>query len=762
LWFSLHRELLACESSLVHLYCRQSVLKLSNPQELCLEILPIEPHLHHLNMLCCSHFAEPLPDCVTISDNVNLACDPKHALLAVQGSLLDKFFHSASDFLEHLNSMMDRFGEARQLVLLTERLLHCLHNAPKQFGHLEVKLGETKENTDIYFPSAAFLYVSCLAKEPPSVSSKQSWVQVFCYKGGQGKAGRQQLQEVVQYPSESSPHFPTVLLPFDRVHVKILGVSASSNTSIVFHALSPDLLLALAYSMVLSQVKTTSEQLTQCLQVCFSRWEHFLKRYDAPDPLKQAVFHLLCQLSCVEPSIRASSDFITNLQSELKQLYEKEVTFFQSSGGASKGKTKALLSFPPKDSLTCGGTGRFSNYLQSLLELYLTINRDHYQEKADAESKKKPGKVKKSTSTSKDEIKDWLNKVAQVVESLLPLGSTGSSNNYCDQALAGSLPVKIHNRLLVVTGLPTSVPCEEIQAAIKKVTSFHGGLYNNELHLPSEKRAIPPTPSDEVESLSGLLGGEKDKEKESKETSKKEDGEAPAASGVVVKPASDPKGDAASDKKEKSKNDRSGDKQTDKQVDKKVDKQADKQVDVSLGYAILEVNSSVKLQPIKSSMLSNPLLQVEGGDLAVHTVSDQLQCSSNSHNHILHDYLRDKLSSSQNCLHSSVNQLFSSVFHSCAKGLLSTDNIKEASTGVSKANLCDNSPCNLLKRFLNGYRGKTILADVLTEMYGEQAAQDSQLSLEKFLEWVSSRCWDNVVQVWSGLLAIGYNLHFER
>jgi len=716
-------------------------------------------------MLCCSLFAEPLPDCTTISENVNLACDPQHALLAVQGSLLDKFFHLAPNFLDHLNSMVESFSKAGQLVLLTERLLHCLHNAPKQCGHLEVKLGDTKENTDIHFPSAAFLYVSCLAKEPPPASSKQSWVQVFCYKGGQGKAGRQQLQEVIQYPSESSPHFPTVLLPFDRVHVKILGLSASSNTSVVFHALPPELLMALAYSMVLSRVKTTSEQLTQCWQICFNRWEHFLKRYDAPDPLKQTVFQLLCQLSCAEPSIRASSDFVTNLQSELKQLYEKEGTFFQSSSGVSKGKTKALLSFPPKDCLTCGGTGRFSTYLQSLLELYLTINRDHCQEKFDTELKRKTGKMKKSASTTKDETKDWLNKVTQVVESLLPLDSAGSSNNYCDQALASSLPVKIHNRLLVVTGLPTTVPCEEIQASIKKIASSHGGLYNNELHLPSEKRAIPPTPSDEVESLSGLLGGEKNKEKENKETSKKEDGEAPAASGGVVKPASDPKGDAAGDKKDRSgdtKNNRSGDTRNDRSGDTKNDRSGDKQVDVSLGYAILEVNSSVKLQTIKSAILSYPLLQVEGGDLAVHTVSDQLQCSSNSHNHILHNYLRDKLSSSQNCLHPSVRQLFSTVFNSCTKGLVSMDSGKESSSGVSKANVCDNSPCNLLKRFLNGYRGKTILADILTELYGEQAAQDSHLSLEKFLEWVSGHCWDNMVQVWSGLLAIGYNLHFER
>jgi len=716
-------------------------------------------------MLCCSHFAEPLPDCATISENVNLACDPQHALLAVQGSLLDKFFHLGPYFLNHLNSMVDSFSKAGQLVLLTEKLLHCLHNAPKQCGHLEVKLGDTKENTDIHFPSAAFLYVSCLAKEPPPISSKQSWVQVFCYKGGQGKAGRQQLQEVIRYPSESSPHFPTVLLPFDRVHVKILGVSVSSNTSIVFHALPPELLMALAYSMVISRLKTTSEQLTLCLQICFNRWEHFLKRYDAPDPLKQTVFQLLCQLSCVESSIRASSDFVTNLQSELKQLYEKEVTFFQSSSGTSKGKTKALLVFPPKDCLTCGGTGRFSNYLQSLLELYVAINRDHCQEKSDSELKKKAGKVKKSASTLKDETKDWLNKVTQVVESLLPLDSAGSSNNYCDQALASSLPVKIHNRLLVVTGLPTSVPCEEIQAGIKKVTSSHGGLYNNELHLPSEKRAIPPTPSDDVESLSGLLGREKDKEKENKETRKKEDGEAPAASGGVVKPASDPKGDAVSDKKERSgdtKHNRSGDTRDDRSGSPKNDRSGDKKVDVSLGYAILEVNSSVKLQAIKSAILSHPLLQIEGGDLAVHTVSDQLQCSSNSHNHILHNYLRDKLSTNQNCLHSSVKQLFSAIFNSCTKRLVSADSDKQSSTGISKANLCDNSPCNLLKRFLNGYRGKTILADTLTELYGEQAAQDSQLSLEKFLEWVSDHCWDNMVQVWSGLMAIGYNLHFER
>lgn len=738
------RELLVCEASLVHLYCRQAVLELSNSQDVPFEPLPIEPHLQRLHMLCCSHFAEPLPDCLTVSENVNLAHDPQNALLAVQGSLLDNFFHSTKSFLQEFEQLLESFSKAGQLVLLTEKLLQCLHSSPKQCGHLEIKLGETKENSDIHFSSAAFLYVSCLATEPPAVG-KQTWVQVFCYKGGQGKAGRQQLQEVIQYPSESPPHFPTVLLPFDRVHVKILGCSASANTTLVFHALPPSLLLALAFSIVLLQVRQTSEQLTQSLQICFNRWEHFLKRYDAPSPLKQAVFQLLSCLSFTMPSIKTSTDFVANLQSELKQLYEKEVTFFQSSSNSSKSKTKALLSFPPKDYLTFGGTGRFSNYLQSLLELYLTINRDHGVEKTDAELKKKSTKGKKTASATaaKEEIKDWLSKVSHIVESLLPLeerNCTMSTNNYFDQAMIASLPVKIHNRLLVVTGLPTVVPYDEIKSHIQKLTTTHGGLYHNELYVASEKRVVPATPDDDVESLSRLLAGEKDKQEEA------------AAAGEEVKP-----GEVATD------DTRNNEAKGNTKDNKPSDTGGDKQVDVPLGHAILEVSSSVRLHQIKTSILSSSLLQVEGGNLEVHTVSDQLQCSSNSHNNILHGYLKSKLCSNQHCLHPHVKELFTKVFSSSIKES-SADSDKQFSiTGASKASICDNSPCNLLKRFLNGYRGKIILADILNELYGDQTAQDGGLlSLQKFLDWVGKQCWDNVTQVWSGLLAIGYNIHFER
>lgn len=750
------RELLACEASLVHMYCRQAVLELSISQDIPLKPLPIEPHLQHLHMLCCEHFAEPLPDCLTVSENVNLAHDPQHALLAVQGSLLDNFFHSTANFLKQLEQILDNFTKAGQLVVLTEKLLQCLHNSPKQCGHLEIKLGEIKENSDIYFPTAAFLYVACLATEPPS-TLKQTWVQVFCYKGGQGKAGRQQLQEVIQYPSESPPHFPTVLLPFDRVHVKILGCSASANATLVFYALPPNLLLALAFSTVLLQVRQTSEQLTQCFQMCFNRWEHFLKRYDAPSLLKQTIFQLLSQLSCTETTIRASVDFVTSVQLELKQLYEKEVTFFQSSSSSGKGKTKALLSFPPKDCLTCGGTGRFSNYLQSLLELYLTINRDHGGEKIDIEPKKRPGKGKKSTSTTgtKEETKDWLNKVSHIVESVLPLEERScgiSVNNYFDQALTVSLPVKIHNRLLVVTGLPTAIPCDDIRNEIQKLTISHGGLYHNELYVACEKRIIPATPIDDVESLSRLLAGDEARQEEAK------DKEAVSATAVgEVKPDEEATGDTKNIET-------AGNTKDNKHSNTSGVTGGDKQIDIPLGHAILEISSSVRLHQIKSAILSSSLLQVEGGDLAVHTVSDQLQCSSNSHNNILHSYLKDKLCTSQYCLHQHIKELFTKVFNSSIKES-STDNTsdKQSASGVSKANICDNNPCNLLKRFLNGYRGKTILADVLNELYGEQTGQDGGLlSLQKFLDWVSKQCWDNVTQVWSGLLAIGYNLHFER
>ena len=100
---------------------------------------------------------------------------------------------------------------------------------------------------------------------------------------------------------------------------------------------------------------------------------------------------------------------------------------------------------------------------------------------------------------------------------MLPLeerSCSASSNNYFDQALTASLPVKIHNRLLVVTGLPTAISCDDIRSHIQKLTTSHDGLYHNELYVASEKRILPATPDDDVESLSRLLAGEKDKQEE--------------------------------------------------------------------------------------------------------------------------------------------------------------------------------------------------------------------------------------------------------
>jgi len=233
----------------------------------------------------------------------------------------------------------------------------------------------------------------------------------MCYQGGQGKGGRQQLQEVARYPSLLSqpatsqqycgPEYPALCLPCNRIHVKLGGCSNRPGKLLHVMSLSKEFPLALSFTHYLSELlarervsradlsSSDSAVITQdrlrALLVCLESLSKFVCRMDCPIPLKELILHQLadviwtiCSTPWPHPDWEESdiklyafpTKFLQGAQEELLKLYESEVAEF------SKEKS-SKSTFPPPESIGAGGMGRFSTYLQALLEFVLASF--HYQ-----------------------------------------------------------------------------------------------------------------------------------------------------------------------------------------------------------------------------------------------------------------------------------------------------------------------------------------------------------------------------------------------
>ncbi len=134
----------------------------------------------------------------------------------------------------------------------------------------------------------------------------------MCYQGGQGKGGRQQIQEVARYPSLMSqstshqycgPSYPSLILPCNRVHLKLGGCNTRPGKVLRILTLPADLPLALTFAHCLSETVAASSpqnehyhSMVSALSICLESLTKFLNRIDCLIPLKELVFH---QLSCI-------------------------------------------------------------------------------------------------------------------------------------------------------------------------------------------------------------------------------------------------------------------------------------------------------------------------------------------------------------------------------------------------------------------------------------------------------------------------------
>lgn len=233
----------------------------------------------------------------------------------------------------------------------------------------------------------------------------------MCYQGGQGKSGRQQMQEVARYPNQMvqsinqqycGPVYPSLVLPSNRIHLKLGGCSSKPGRLLNLLALPRDFPLALSFAHCLSlaaaghtATPSHAHQVTSALSLCLKNLSKFLNRIDCLIPLKEVVLHQLSDIIwtlCARPMpplppaegegervghptlYALPGKFVQSVQQELLKLYECETSKFSKSKSSS-GESK--LSFPPVDSIGAGGTGRFSTYFQALLELVLAVL--HYQ-----------------------------------------------------------------------------------------------------------------------------------------------------------------------------------------------------------------------------------------------------------------------------------------------------------------------------------------------------------------------------------------------
>ena len=182
--------------------------------------------------------------------------------------------------------------------------------------------------------------------------------------------------------------------------MKLGGCSNRPGKLLHIMSLSKEFPLALSFTHCLTELlarenasqtnlPSRSAAITQdrlrALLVCLESLSKFVCRIDCPIPLKELILHQLadviwtvCSTPWPHPDWEESevklyafpTKFLQGAQEELLKLYESEVAEF------SKEKT-SKPAFPPPESIGAGGMGRFSTYLQALLEFVLASF--HYQ-----------------------------------------------------------------------------------------------------------------------------------------------------------------------------------------------------------------------------------------------------------------------------------------------------------------------------------------------------------------------------------------------
>ena len=610
------------------------------------------------------------------------------------------------------------------------------------------------------------------------------------------------MQEVARYPNEmmqSSSNqycghtYPSLFLPFSRIHVKFGGCNTRPGKLLKILALPPDFPLTLTFIHILSRYAAQifekdpkSESVQQCttaLNVCLESLSKFLNRLDVSIPLKELVMHQLADVMwtlCVMASQSAQlyslpSDCVQNVKQELQKVYETESSSFSS--GKNKSASKV---YPPPGSLAEGDTGRFSTYFQATLEFLLAALE--YQHKfhrgeplssaislapvpstasapvlvtqtsapspsatptsdaavpATPSSESGPGKrsakrsrvrkgllgKKESTEASSTKKDEWLTTLRAAASLLRCVALDSECERQSTQVHEASIissqgsSSKPVSRLLVVTDINPKLDIETVQKAIQKTCGLYGGLYRDQLYLPVRESEVMREDSTEPEIA------EKEKKEDTATTSKT--------------PSTSPEQESSTATASSS------------------EATPTRPTHQLIGHAVIELCSSGQVSSCSSSLLGNPALQLDDSCPQITGVSNSLKCGEDElPNQVLAEYLRKKLMQDATSLEDCAKTVLSSIFRSS----LDKD---ESSVHLEVGKITGE-----LQQFLNSFaEGFGVSAEEqLESIKKSHGNEQGHLSLERFLDWVVKQMAEDVGVrcVWLGLLASGYDLHFEK
>ncbi|KAH9492163.1 putative E3 ubiquitin-protein ligase HTD4 [Bulinus truncatus] len=272
----IHRELLGSEATLARMYIRTAFLRLTDHcNSPAMELTSFSASLGSGMAACAATLQElDLENIQLLSEHLLAApfttgtleaTSPFQVSLLSQLSLLplvsltSLVYRNSLRLKRELAVAIARASNQGEdyLIELTNQLCMCLQTAPEMFHYVHYTVNETKISTDVHFPGAACVLVSCVRspdagnKETPPYRSP--WARISTYSGKRiRKCGQVTRQEVVCYPRDvhtqtnSNDQYAPVIIPGDMVYVKI-GVSPPPGAVITLHGLPPQFLLAAAY-----------------------------------------------------------------------------------------------------------------------------------------------------------------------------------------------------------------------------------------------------------------------------------------------------------------------------------------------------------------------------------------------------------------------------------------------------------------------------------------------------------------------------------
>uniref|UniRef100_A0A1X7UQ08 HECT domain-containing protein n=1 Tax=Amphimedon queenslandica TaxID=400682 RepID=A0A1X7UQ08_AMPQE len=738
-----HRELLNNEGTLAGLYCRSALLSLQSvSQSLSFPL--------YISLYSQENYSQPSVEGLSVSSSPSLSPSLSHSLLSSH----QPQFYSDPALVERelLSWLRDHSVDVQPLLV---RLSEGVSGSSGGNGRAEFLVPEGRETTDVYCPGAAFLIVSSSHVKPGNkINSnyKYPWCKVFTYRSGQGRGGRLLPQEVSRYPNEipqqtvnqqySGPLYPTLVVPSDRLHIKLIGSTPHPGQKILVHSVptAVPLLLSLSHSLSLhfdSSNKNDPRYLSSCVQPLVK----LLAKSDWPLVMRGRINHTLSNvLWTLSDSVTdhthlplLPSDLLPSLLQEVEQWYTEECDSFTNgssstsngnggTGSSDDGKSKGAP-FPPSGSIASGRSGRFSCYLQSILELVLALRQYNgglvQTTPTNGASKSGSKKFKKF---------HWIDYVSRAVDVLFALRGKKELNPDFYKCFYKSLPSKCHTSLLVLTGINSALQGEVAMETIRRVCSGYGGLVD--LYLP----------------LRDMSREEREEEQRIKLEELAKESTNQQATPVTTPTSSD---EAVSDTAERpepaeKKNSLQGERP--KLLASPASLEPPKQVPV--GGAVLRIGCGHKSSGLCTSLLSCLALQGNKKRLSVYCVSEGFQCGEEeSANEILRKYLRNKLYNGDGVSFTSdLSSCLSVVFNSLGPQVLQTSLTGNGATE------------SLLRLFIVGCGSGHTLKEAVAQLW-ESKSKDSSISEADLVQWTERQ---EPVHIWKGLTAAGYDLDFNR